>query len=348
MINFILKIILLPFAFVYGLVMEARNLLYALGVLPVHRFDVPLISVGNITAGGTGKTPFVVYLARLLAGRFKRIAVISRGYGRKGKGLRVVSDGRRILLGPQEGGDEPALIARKLPDVPVIVAERRREAIRRALEEFKADCILMDDAFQHRSVWRDADIVLWNFRDAWRFNWPLPAGRLREFKNNLKRAHLLVFTNMNPGEALPQIPLDVPKFAVMSRLQYLVDLDFNQVGSLSELRDKKTAAFAGIAHPQNLRRSLNEEGIKPRIFFPFKDHHRYTIKDLKKMITVCRQENIATLLCTEKDLVKIGAVSAIKDFLQTEKINLLGVAMDLRMRDEDLFISEIENLLQIK
>ncbi len=346
--RFIIKIILLPFAIVYGLIMELRNLLYATGALPVHRFDVPVISVGNLTAGGTGKTPFVIYLIRILSGRFRNMVVVSRGYGRQSKGLAVVSDGRRILLHPQQGGDEPVLIARKSPRVPVVAAERRHEGIRYALEQFNADCILLDDAFQHRSVWRDVDIVLWNAGERWRCNWPLPAGRLREFKHNLKRAHLLVFTNAGPEKSLPQIPPDIPRTEAESRLHHLVDVDFNQAGALSDLRDKKTAAFAGIAHPQNFRNSLETEGIEPQIFFSFKDHYNYTFNDLTKMAAACKRQEIDTLVCTEKDLVKIAAIAGIKEFIQTENIRFLGAAMDLRVRNEKLFEKQILDLLKNK
>ncbi|HID38491.1 MAG TPA: tetraacyldisaccharide 4'-kinase, partial [Calditrichaeota bacterium] len=120
--GYVLKIVLLPFALLYGIVMEIRNGLYAAGILKTHRFAVPVISVGNLTTGGTGKTPFTIYLASLLKERYPRLTVVSRGYGRKSKGLQVVSNGNRILLSPKASGDEPSLIAHKLSATPVLVA----------------------------------------------------------------------------------------------------------------------------------------------------------------------------------------------------------------------------------
>lgn len=170
----LLKIIVIPFALLYGLIIEIRNILYDLKIMPITKYAVPVISVGNLTAGGTGKTPFVIMLSRLLSAYGKRIAIVSRGYGRKSRGAVLVSDGENILAPADVSGDEPQLIARTLPFAIMAVAEKRKQAIDMILSQFQPQVILMDDGFQHRSVHRDMDIVLWNTQDRFYFNLPLP------------------------------------------------------------------------------------------------------------------------------------------------------------------------------
>ena len=182
MILIILRFILFPFSILYGLVIEIRNGLFDLGILRSVKFPVPVISVGNITAGGTGKTPFTIYLAYLLKKHFSTIAIVSRGYGRKSRGMQLVSDGQQILLDPSHAGDEPYLIAVHLPDCLVAVSEERSVAVNYLMDNYKPDLILLDDAFQHRQVKRDIDIVLVPVKETYTSKFILPTGNLREYK----------------------------------------------------------------------------------------------------------------------------------------------------------------------
>ena len=162
------------------------------GCFSVSVFPVPVISVGNIIAGGSGKTPFTMLLIPMLSERYKRIAVISRGYGRKSKGLRIVSDGKGRVIQAEDGGDEPVMIARKYPNQVVIVSEKRAPAIREAIDTYGAELIVLDDAFQHRWVYRNCDIVLIGDARLMLNEAFLPAGNLRENPFDLKRAQIIV------------------------------------------------------------------------------------------------------------------------------------------------------------
>jgi len=188
----------------YGGAVRARNRLFDSGFLEQQRIGCPVISVGNLTVGGTGKTPMVILLAGMLKDRGLRPAVLSRGYGGKNRAdVLVVSDGMRVLAGPDEAGDEPVLIARRLGDVPVLAGPKRVITGRHALEHFSVDAILLDDGFQHRYLHRDLDIVLLDSRQPLGNGFLLPRGPLREPPSALARAGVIAFTRSKGGDAEP-------------------------------------------------------------------------------------------------------------------------------------------------
>ena len=158
------KIFFVPFLLViswfYRIIIEIRNLLYDIGFYKTVNFEVPIISIGNISIGGTGKTPMVIYLSKLLKKHGINVGIISRGYGRKSKGIIIVHNENKLLVDAKIGGDEPYLIGQELKNTPIIVSNNRKEGIDRLLNQFKVDVILLDDGFQHRRVQRDIDIVL--------------------------------------------------------------------------------------------------------------------------------------------------------------------------------------------
>ena len=242
--------ILIPIGFLYGLILQIRNWLYDWGIFKSESFGVPIISVGNITAGGTGKTPFTIFLAGQLAGQFKKIAIVSRGYGRKTNGTQLVAADGQIYLSAEEAGDEPYQIARTISEVVVIVSEKRAAGIHLAVNKFQADLIILDDAFQHRSVKRDIDILLINALEPWQGNFPIPAGTLREFKFNYRRAQIVVFTNTDSDMVLPFKPDKRPFFKSSPQLKKVINLENRVVGTVSDFQSQKVLAFAGIAHPE--------------------------------------------------------------------------------------------------
>ena len=192
--------LLLPFLFLgsvlYRLITDIRNLLFDLSIFKIHKFNIPIISVGNITSGGTGKTPFILYLIEKLSQHRNNIVVLSRGYGRDSKGIQVVSDGDGNIVGKDIGGDEPVLIATKFPKIPVLVSEKRYLGIEQAIQKFDAQLILLDDAFQHRYVKRDCNIVLVDANQPVQEDNILPLGNLREKKSNLNRTDIIVITKI--------------------------------------------------------------------------------------------------------------------------------------------------------
>ncbi len=305
----IIKILLLPVSFLYGVVVEIRNIFYDYGFFKSYKFDVPVISVGNITAGGTGKTPFVIWLAKRLSQKYKKIAIISRGYGRASKGLLVVTDYKN----PRKFGDEPCLIAAGVPQAELIVSERRKAGIEYALREKKSDLIILDDAFQHRSVRRDINIVLINAIEKFKYNFPIPSGTLREFKHNLKRSDLLILTNsdnkLSDDFSLPAKPL----FTSRSRLDSVVNFKFEVVGRINDFAGESVTAFSGIAHPEIFKRGLQKNRIKIENHFTFSDHYAYREEDIIRIIKDADERNCKVILCTEKDLVKIAPLQNRKD-----------------------------------
>jgi len=321
----IIQVLFIPLGLLYGSILQIRNWLYDWGILKSKSFDVPVISVGNITAGGTGKTPFTIFLVQRLSQTYKRIAVVSRGYGRKSRGTQLVAARGQMYLNAENAGDEPYQMARTLPDTIVIVSEKRADGIHLAVDKFQADLVILDDAFQHRSVKRDLDILLVNAKEPWKNNFPIPTGTLREFKYNYKRAQVIVFTNADSETVLPFNPEGLPFFKGSVQLSEVVDAEYKVVQTVPDLKNKKVLAFAGIAHPQNFERALTKAGVRVLCFAGFSDHYEYTERDLQKLFTDAQKYECELLLCTEKDLGKIQNLK-IPEFplpLRAVRLNLL-------------------------
>ena len=273
-----------PLSAVYGGVVGARNSLYERRLLRSRSLQGEVISVGNLSFGGSGKTPFVILLGELLKARGIKFDVLSRGYGRATRGVRLVEPGGL----PRDFGDEPLLIARRL-QAPVIVGEDRYEAGRFAESRFGPQMHLLDDGFQHRGLARDFDIVLVTAEDA--RDRLLPAGRLREPLESLRRADAVVLTSGASPEAFPSdgkavwrvrrgiVPRDVPERPVV---------------------------FCGIARPQNFLLQLRAAGIEPVAEAFFRDHHAYTEKDVRDLQQLRQRSKAGGFVTTEKDAVNLG------------------------------------------
>jgi tetraacyldisaccharide 4'-kinase len=244
-----------------------------------------VISVGNISAGGSGKTPFVMLLGELLKTRGIKFDVLSRGYGRKSKGVRLVDPAGL----PQEFGDEPLLIARKL-QAPVIVGEDRYEAGRFAESKFGAQLHLLDDGFQHRALVRDFDIVLVTPQDA--KDRLIPAGRLREPLSALRRADAVVLASGASAEAFP----------VDGKLVWRV-----RRGIVAENVPARPVVFCGIARPQNFVLQLRAANIEPVAEAFYRDHHAYGEKEVRELLALKQRSEAGGFVTTEKDAVNLGA-----------------------------------------
>lgn len=198
----LVQTMLRPASILWALAAGTRNLLYDRGIAPVFRLPVPVVSIGNITVGGTGKTPLVIETARRLMEEGRRPLVLSRGYRSRGSGTRIVSDGRQTLLGADEAGDEPYLIARRLRGVPVVVDPDRVRGGREGVRRFEPGIVLLDDGFQHRRLGRDLDVVVLDAVDPFGRYAVLPSGFLREPFGGLARADIFVVTHAPEGDAL--------------------------------------------------------------------------------------------------------------------------------------------------
>jgi len=287
---------------IYGTVVGARNSLYDRGVLPAQRLDGPVISVGNLSAGGSGKTPFVMLLGELLQVRGIKFDVLSRGYGRKSRGVLLVDPAGL----PGQYGDEPLLLARKL-QVSVIVGEDRYQAGRFAESKYGAQLHLLDDGFQHRALYRDFDIVLITPPDA--ADRLLPAGRLREPLTALHRADAVVLTS---GASAASFPLE-------RKLVWRV-----RRGIAPQNIPPRPVVFCGIARPQNFVLQLRASNIEPAAEAFYRDHHAYSERDIRELLALRKKCAAGGFVTSEKDAVNLGPyVSAL------EPLAVVPVRMEL-------------------
>ncbi len=273
-----------PLSAIYGGMVRARNALYDRGVLRARRLQGAVVSVGNLSAGGSGKTPFVILLGGLLKARGIKFDVLTRGYGRRSRGVRLVDPGGL----PQEFGDEPLLIARKL-QVPVIVGEDRYEAGRFAESRFGPQLHLLDDGFQHRAVARNFDIVLVTPQDA--SDRLLPSGRLREPLHSLRRADAVVLASGASAESFP----------VEGKLVWRV-----RRGIVPQNVPPRPIAFCGIARPQNFVLQLRAANVEPVAEAFYRDHHAYSEKDIRELLELKQRSEAGGFVSTEKDAVNLG------------------------------------------
>jgi len=273
-----------PLAAIYGGVAGARNALYDRGLLRSGRLQGPVISVGNLSAGGSGKTPFVILLGELLRARGIKFDVLSRGYGRKTRGVLQVDPGGL----PQDFGDEPLLIARRL-QAQVVVGEDRYEAGRFAESRFGPQMHLLDDGFQHRGLARNFDIVLVTPEDA--RDRLLPAGRLREPLRALRRADAVVLAS---GASPETFPLSGKTVWRVRR------------GIIAQGIPPRPVVFCGVARPQNFLLQLLAAGIDPVAEAFFRDHHAYTEKDVHELLQLRQRSEAGGFVTTEKDAVNLG------------------------------------------
>ena len=312
--------LLRPFGAVYGSVVTGRALLYDRGWWLRQRLSGRVISVGNLTVGGTGKTPIVIWIVQRLLARGVRVAVLSRGYRRRSQASRVlVSDGQQLLANPAEAGDEPYLIARRCPTAIVAVGADRYGLGRWVLEQHPVDCYVLDDGFQHLGLHRDVDLVLVDVTDPEGLKSLLPAGRLREPLTALKRASAVLLTRAESNEDVETVwgqlsaslgmkPPDGSPIRVTFPIESLVWVGHDTVKQAVELAGRSALAFCGIGNAASFSRLLERQGVKIADAIVFGDHHRYSSEDLERIRTTAQRHAVDLILTTEKDAVKLEAL----------------------------------------
>jgi tetraacyldisaccharide 4'-kinase len=336
-----LRAVLGLFSLPYRGGVAARNRLYDLGILRQAKLPCPVISVGNLTVGGTGKTPTVILLANRLREKGRRPAVLSRGYGgRVGAPVSIVSDENRVLMEWGEAGDEPVLIARALPGVPVLTGAKRYLTGRAAVDRLGADILILDDAFQHRQLFRDLDIVLVNAALPFGNGRLLPGGPLREQIAALRRAHLIIRTGAegDPVELLEESASGLPVFRGTHRPQGVVEGRTGRLLPAASLQGEKVCAFAGIGRPEIFRRSLAALGAKVVSFRAFPDHDPYTRPGIDALRRLAAETGADRIITTEKDGVRLGDFP---DFLND--VSLLRIGMEITPLEsfEELIFSRL-------
>jgi tetraacyldisaccharide 4'-kinase len=315
-----LKSLLKPASYAYGLGAYCRLQAYASHILKQAAVEIPVISVGNLTVGGTGKTPLTIDIAKQFVAAGYRPAILSRGYKRKSKSAHlVVSDGSTIKVNSEDAGDEPFLMALSVPEAIVIVGSKRLDTARIAIEELKANILILDDGFQHVALRRDLDIVLLDYNEDLTNALLLPAGRLREPLAALNRANSILITKVpaKPDlERLERLGAIAHKHAPKSSLG-LISFTADHVSSwqaearlfntakLEILKGRKAYAFCALAKSSPFFTSLKNAGLTVVGQKSFADHHWYTDKDCQKLLVEAEISGAEILLTTEKDLVKL-------------------------------------------
>lgn len=289
--------------------MNLRNLLFDFKIFRVRNFNIPIISVGNITTGGTGKTPFVEYLVRYYQEFGVKVCVISRGYKRSTTGTRLVSDGTKIFGDAHLNGDEPQQIAEKFPGAIVIVDEKRVRAVEYAIKRFQPSIFLLDDAFQHRSLGRNLDIVMIDGRVNLPKTHVIPAGNRRESLNGLRRADLLVFSNVSATSQKVLNSLKPYSSASSVGIRYNIktirSLSTNQTISVEDLIGAPCIVFCGIGAPAAFRQTLTDLKVNVVECIVYPDHHLYTIDEIQNIKRYFEIKKAKYIITTEKDATRL-------------------------------------------
>lgn len=308
---------LFPLGCLYGLAMTVRSGLYERNIFKRANLPCRVISLGNLTLGGSGKTPATIWLSRYIRDRGKRVCVVSRGYkAQNNQTVVIVSDGKKILSDPVSAGDEPFMMAQALDGIPVLTGRKRFEAGTRAVEAFHPEFIVLDDGYQHLALNRDLNIVLLRTAGPFGNGYVFPAGILREPVSALKRADAFVFTYAQEESAsimegqiefLRRLFPDKPVFMSHCRpASFFYCGDQSQRG-LTELKGRKALAFCGIANPESFRGILAGLGQELVDFRAYRDHHTYHERDILDLKERALSRGAEIMITTEKDAVKINA-----------------------------------------
>ena len=316
--NSAVSLALTPLGSLYGLAMKARRAFYRSGRFRVHDLGVPVISVGNLTTGGTGKTPLVEWIAGDLAQTGRRVCILTRGYGRRNKGARIiVSDGNEIISEAAQAGDEALLLAERLQgQAAVISAADRVLAGRWAVENFQSDVFVLDDGFQHLRVARNLNLLTIDATNPWGNGKLLPAGILRESPAELARADCIVITRADDHDSIEELRRkigaqsnDCAVFCSRMRLSGLRPVQPGQpLIPRDEIRASRIAAFCGLGNPESFVDLLRRGGYQLAHTQIFRDHHWYTQNDIDRVVRESVLRGAKILLTTAKDEVKLRSL----------------------------------------
>lgn len=340
------RLLLLPFSFVYGLGVMARNLAFDLGIMKSREFELPVISVGNLSVGGSGKSPMTEYLIRLLKHKYK-VATLSRGYGRKSKGFRFVE----LTSSSSDSGDEPLQFKRKFNDITIAVCENRVDGIKRLEKDHQL--IILDDAFQHRSVRPGLSLLLFDYNEIFKFKILLPAGNLREPVWEMDRADFIVVTKTPPvldlsdrKHILENLNLRSQQHIFFSYLKYgnLIPLNSEmEVRALLSIKvNAQVILLTGIANPAPLLYELG--GYTQHITHQnYPDHHNFSQKNISKLVSSFNRLSgeDKLIITTEKDAQRLCS-KEIKELLDSLPVYYLPVEAEIHEPEKAQFNELIE------
>jgi tetraacyldisaccharide 4'-kinase len=323
-------LILAPLGALYSAMMRARLALYRRGALPIHKINSSVISVGNITTGGTGKTPIVEWVARAAARETVRPCILTRGYGRADAGRRVVvSDGERISADAREGGDEPRLLAEMLQGVAAVISDADRVAAARWAEEnLKSNLFILDDGFQHLRIARDLDLVAVDATNPWGNGRLLPGGRLREPLSGLARADCIILTRAEQSQDIDSLHKQAERFSEgrpvllsRTRTKAVLPLEETMMTTTAPVSSshhsslithhslpQPVAAFCAIGNPASFFAHLRKDGHTLSYTRAFADHYVYGQSDVDAIVAEAKLAGARVLLTTAKDAVKLRSL----------------------------------------
>ena len=335
--------LLLPFVPVYGAGVAMRNWFFDIGLLRSRKISVPVISVGNLSAGGSGKTPFVELLARRLMSAGRRVAIVSRGYKRESSGMLVVSNGAIQCAEASAAGDEPAQMAAKLLGVAVIVDKRRVRGASYAVERFGSTVIILDDGFQHRYLKRDLDILVLPVLEVEDPGWMLPAGDRREPLSSVKRASLIALSRCESIEQFQKAKLIVQEWTDRPIIGLTTKVSaFRRASSrfsidLGGIKGKTAVAFSGIGNPDSFSATLKTMGLEVKEHMVFPDHHVYRESELRSIESRLTETQADFCVTTEKDVARLSSrLSAYQDFLEKTPLFFVEIEQGVIAGDTEL------------
>ncbi|MBO8131357.1 MAG: tetraacyldisaccharide 4'-kinase [Candidatus Marinimicrobia bacterium] len=327
----LLKIVaLLLSKFIYLPIINIRNYLYDRQfILKTKKLSVTVISVGNLTMGGTGKTPLVIELAKILQKQGYKVGVITRGYKRRNRDL-IIADPMENLPAPEYIGDEPYLIAKNTLQVPIGIYKNRLTCGQKLIEKYPCDILIADDCFQHRKIYRDIDIVLWDTMLNPVKEKIFPLGKLREPIYSIKRADILILINNNFDEIkkiFKRIDDSTEVYWATKNITQFVEVDTGRLIEQSKLLGKSILAFCGLGNPYQffnmLEKTLKPSKIVKRVF---PDHYKYKRRDIDTLNRIYNEHRINYMITTEKDLINIKNYNSLS--------NLLVAKLQLKIQEE--------------
>jgi tetraacyldisaccharide 4'-kinase len=343
-----LSYLLLPLSALYYMIVKVRNGLYDFGFLPVKKLQGKVISVGNLTVGGTGKTPLVEYIAKVLQSKGWKVALLSRGYARRERlPFAVVSDGRNILAVVEKAGDEPLQLATNLSGAIVIVDKNRYEAGLIAQEKYGVDLFILDDGYQHRKLARDVNILLVDGKNLFNTGLLFPAGKLREPVSSIKRADVVVLS-----EPLSESNERIIKKKIM---RYKADLPFFHCyrypigfytvkgdNPLKEgfFRSKNIISLAAIAQPEAFENDLRNMGFILAKTYRFSDHHYYTEEEVEAIARSAKKLDAEAIITTQKDAVRLSYIKEVEP-------PIIYLKIEMKVREKQKFNTFLANSLKL-
>ena len=337
------RVLLMPLCGLYSLIVFIRNYCYNVGIYKQQKLPCVVISIGNIVVGGTGKTPTVTAIAKILQNNETKVAILLRGYKRKRDNeITIVSDGKNLLCSREESGDEANMLAHQLSEIPIIVGKQRYLAGEAAINKYNSEVVILDDGFQHRKLTRDLDILIIDATQPYGTSSLLPIGTLRESKSSIRRADIILLTRTDAtginierlktelNQLAPNTPI-LESLHKPTSLYQLNQADDNSTMPLNNLSGKLLLAVCGIGNPNAFVKTLNRHNPDKVELLAFPDHHVYTESDLQTIKHEMKRCEAEWIVTTQKDEHKLA------DFNTDLPILVLAIELVITEGEKILF-----------